>query len=197
MPACSIRRRVPTSFSSPARHARAAFLGVRDQLQMTVVALQADETQARRRVDLPSQDQGRLAGRDAAAIHADVHLDEDADGRARFLGGLAHVRDVVRIIDAHAHRGTASERCQPAEFVRPDDLVGDVYVGKARGDEGLGLVELGTQEAVGAGVGDVVGEAGAFERLEVDTGLDAALAAGGKEAMQVRIDDVEIDEEGR
>ena len=71
---------VATKSSIPANTSCPSFVDVGHHLQMAIVTLQTDETQAGPGGDVPGQCQSGLAGRDAAAAHADVHLDQDADG---------------------------------------------------------------------------------------------------------------------
>src|SRR5262249_15874446 len=86
---------------------------------------------------------------------------------------------------------------QPFQLDGADDLVGDEDVRDTRIDQCLGLVQLGTEEAVRSARGDVLCQAGAFQRLEMDACLDAVLVAGIEEALEVGIDAIEIDEQLR
>ena len=86
---------------------------------------------------------------------------------------------------------------EPAQLDRPDHLVGDEDVRKTCIGEHLGLAELGAQEALAAAAGDVLGQTGALQRLEVNAHIHRAVPEGAEHAFEIGIDDIEIDEQLR
>ena len=149
--ACHHRDRHASLLQQPARRlehvqpldtAGLLCLAIGEQLQLAVVALQADEAQPRFVGDAPGQIERRLAGLDAAAVHADVDLDEHFQGDAFSSSGLTHLADVARIIDTNANLRPMGQLCQAIELARADHLVGDEDIGLPGIDEHLGLVEL-------------------------------------------------------
>src|SRR5262249_46842132 len=123
--------------------------------------------------------QSRLSWRDAAAAHADVHFNENAQGSSGRAGRLAQRIQVVRIIDTNADTGTPRQPGQPAELERADDLVGDKDVLEPSVGEPFSLVELGAEEALHAAGRQVAGQPSALERLEVNADTYRPVAEGG------------------
>src|SRR5580765_6195062 len=102
-----------------------AALGHRSHvLRAAVVGLQAAEAQAGGSRNLTRQGERRLAGRDAAAAHADFELDIDVEARA--AGG--NLVQVVEVVDANSQMRTSGKRAKARDLRRSDDLVADEEV---------------------------------------------------------------------
>src|SRR5579871_1223619 len=98
---------------------------------MSVVPLQADETQTRTMLNLASQGTSRFARLDAAATHADIDLDENADLHVRGNRGPGKFLHVAGVIHANAHLSTPSQLGQAPQLGWSNDLVGNEEVVEA------------------------------------------------------------------
>ena len=176
----------------------APFVRVKDGDAVPLVGLEAEELDAggglRRAGDL----ERALAGRDAAAAHADVHLDQDADPGARpgkRRGELPHLGFVV-----HGDREAAFPRQlrDPPGLALSDDLVGDQDVPYAAGGQDLGLRKLGAGDPDGvAGLELTPGDRDALVRFEVRTEFGGAAREEVGHQAQVALHGRRIDDQRR
>src|SRR5581483_4393502 len=131
---------------------RPPLLGRVHVLEVALVALQPLEPQAGQPRDPLGQRRGRRAGRDAAAVLADVHLDDHAQAQAGRLGGGGELLGVRRVVDDHHHLGVPRQADQADDLRRADHLARDQDAVDPALDHRLGLGELRAADADRAGV---------------------------------------------
>jgi hypothetical protein len=148
------------------------FCGIWEQLQVAVVPLQADKSKPLLLLHQPGQAQCWLTGRDPAAAHAHVHLDEHFKDNSKFAGCLSHLHNVISVIDADPQLCSPSQLTQSAQLDRADDLVGDEYIPDPGIDKHLGLVELRAEKFADTPLGKVKSQSATLERLEVDAKIE-------------------------
>ena len=196
MPASSIASRVSRASSAAAAIAAARCLGLAQVLRGAVVRVQAAKAQSRRFGDPLRQRHRGRAGRDAAAVRADVDLDVDVEGHCGLRRRVRKREHIGGIVDQHADRRTACEVGEARDLGRRDDLVGDEHVGNACVDERRGFVGLLAADSDRAGGDLQPRDLGAFVRLGVRAQPDAVRRI--RQAIDVAREGVEIeDERGR
>ena len=170
-----------------------AALGHRSHvLGAAVVGLEAAEAQAGRFRDLTRQGERGLAGRDAAAPHADLELDIDVEARA--AGG--DLAQVVEIVDADSEMGAAGKRGEARDLRCADDLVADQDVLHAALHQRLGLGHFLAAHADRAGGNLAPGDVGRLVGLGVCPHPDLS-GDGLLERLEVALEGVEVEDERR
>lgn len=175
-----------------------AILGVDDVDEVAFVGLEAVKAEAGGVDDLFGEVQRRLAWGDAAAAHADVDFDEEADGGGGFGGGFGEVGDVSGIVDGEAEFYFLGELGESLEFSGADDLVGDEDVVDAGFCEDFGFGEFGAGHADGASGGELAfGDLGAFVVFEMRAELASAVAEEVGHALKIAIHGGGVDQQQR
>jgi len=118
----------------------------------------------------------RRARRDAAAIRADVDLDQNGDADPCGARRGTDAGDGGNVVGQHGHRGRLRHRREPRELRRSDDLVGDEHVPHPGGDERFGLADLLATDADGA----------AFDLRQRDLGTLVRLPGRAQRNAQVQ-----------
>ncbi len=134
---------------------------------------------------------------DPRAVHADIDLDDDRQDLAGRLRGSAELDEMREAVDGDDRLGARRQIDQSPNLQRADDLVGDQDVADAAIGHRFGLAELCTRHADGTG-GDL--HSGDFCRLvtlHMRPPGHAVDAASLGNARDIRLEDVEIDEQRR
>ena len=101
------------------------------------------------------------------------------------------------IVGAHADPGGLRQRRQPPQFLPADDLVGDEHVPDPAIDHRLGLADLLHAHADRAQLDLLQRDDRAFVGLGVRARLDRAAGDALRQAAQIALERVEIDDQGR
>src|SRR5262249_45021642 len=187
----------PDQFLQTFQAAAALVVWVGHHLQVTVIPLQSDEAQPLLASHVFRQLQRRRARLDPAAAHAAVHLDQHADRHLGRPRRLAHLLDVARVIHADADLHSLRQLAQPPQLLPADNLVGDEDVGDAGVGEYLRLVQLGAEELRHPLATQIAGESAALQRLEVNPNVERTVGKRGPHALEIGVEDVEVDEQLR
>ena len=162
-------------------------------LRAAVIGLHPGEFEVRRMDDRLRQRDGRRTGSDAAALSADIDLDQDSNDRAGAQSRRTEIGDRDLIVDRNRHPRLPRQRRQPVELAGADDLVRDEHIRYAAEHHRLGFrnllaaqadraqrhlleadhrrfVGLGMRAKAHAGLGDRIGHADeiALEGIEID-----------------------------
>ena len=164
---------------------RFALGAVHDADGVALVAHQAHEVQAGGGINLLRQDQGGFTRQDAAAVHADLDLNDDAKGDAAGDGGLGQLAHVTRVVHGNGDSSPASEIAESRDLDGADDLVGDQHVANAAVHHGFGLADLGAGDAGRAGLDLHEGDTRRFVVLDVGPYVHAG-------AVQVTLHDLDV-----
>jgi hypothetical protein len=148
-------------------------------------------------VNSTRQRQGRLARRDAAPAHADIHLNQDPEPGSGGGSESGHFFHITGIVDTNTYLGAPRQIRQAAQLPRSNDLIGDEYIGQPGIREHLGLAQFRAKEARGAPAREIPSQPSAFQGFEMDAYLNRAIAEGGEHPLHICIDDIEIDQELR
>ncbi len=195
MPAASIAARVSRASRDCVRDGLAALGGRAQMLRAAVIRVDAAKAKRRRaRDDLRERHRGR-SRRDAAAIHADLDLDQHVERRARCFRRCTEMADVRRVVDQHANRRFVRHRREPRELRRADDLVGDEHVADARCHERFGFPYLLAADADRPALDLLLRDVGALVRLRVRTERDAGAARRMGHQVEVALEGIEVDHE--
>ena len=111
-----------------ARDARTPFVGGALMLRPPLIGLQAAEAQPAAGGDPLRQSRDSRTGRDAAAVHADIDLDERRQAQACILRSRFESRDAGLGVDADRRRADAAERGETGELAGAGDLVANENV---------------------------------------------------------------------
>ena len=166
-------------------------------LRGAVVGLETVEPQPVGGHDLGGQRHGLRARPHAAAVLADVDLDEHPEGDAAALRGLGGQRDPLARVDAQADLRALGQRSEPRRLAVVDDLVGQQHVIDPGGDERFGLGHRLAAHADRAGLDLTMGDRRALVRLAVRAQRDADGAARQCHGVHVVVERVEVDDQRR
>ncbi len=197
IPAASIAALVSRCELRRARDRRAPLVRRAQVLRGPVIRVDTAKRNPRRARDHLRDRHGRRARRGAAAMRADVDLDEDVD---RHTGGprrRADVPDGSGIVGEHADLRPRRHRCEARELPLADDLVGDEHVANAGGDEGLGLADFLAADADRAALDLGMRDVRALVRLRVRAQRNAGAAHGVRHQVEVALERVQVDDERR
>ena len=175
----------------------AALLPAAQMLGRAVIGLQPGKFEMRRLGDVAGEAQRRLARLDPAAVAAHVDLDIDRQGDAGLAGSRLQRGDLPRIVGADPDPRQMGEGGQPAQFLPADDLVGDEHVPDAALDHRLGLADLLNAHADRAERDLLQGDDRAFVGLGVRPHPDTAAGDPLRQAAQIALEGVEIDDQRR
>ena len=179
-----------------ARDARAPFVRRALMLRSPLVGLQAAEAQPAAAGD-PLRERGHgRARRDAAAVHADVDLDQRGQAQACVLGRRFERRDAGLGVDADRRRADAAERRKTRELAGAGDLVADENVADAAPGQDLRFRHLLHALADGAARHLEMGDDRRLVGLRVRAKLDASLARERRHEVEIFLERVEVDEKG-
>ena len=139
----------------------------------------------------------RRARRDAAAIRADIDLDQYGDADACGTRRGTDTGDGGNVVGQHGHRGLLRHCREARELRRSDDLVGDEHVPDAGGDERLRLADLLATDADGAALELRERDLRALVRLAVRAQRDTRAAHRVGHQVEVALERVEVDDQRR
>ena len=112
-------------------------------------------------------------------------------------GGGVEIGDLRRVVDAHPDPRGVRQRHQPAQFLPADDLVGDEHVAHAAIDHRLGLADLLHADPDRAELDLLQRDDRAFMRLGVRPQPHPAARRPARQALQIALERVEIDDQRR
>ena len=169
----------------------------RKMLGSAVIRLQALEAQMRRIRDPAGEVSGGRSGRDAAALHPDLDLDErpelDAVVARHPRGGV----DLLGIIEAQRDLGVLGEPRQASQLRRADDLVADEDVADAGARERFRFRDLLHALADGAERDLPFRDLRAFVGLRVRPEPDTGVARNPRHLLEIALERVEVDDQRR
>ena len=116
-------------------------------------------------MDVPGERDRCRTRLDATATHTDVNLDEDPEGDPGRGGSPGERVDLLRVVDDGDRIGACAERDESAELDRSYEGVRDQEIADPRCRQHLGLAELGTSGAYGAGRDELPGDDGTLVAL--------------------------------
>ena len=119
-----------------------ALLVRRQMLRAAVIGLQPAKFQARRIGDAARERRRILARRDAAALHADVDLDQRAQLDAEILRDARGRIDLLGRVEAQRDRRILRERGKTAQLAITDNLIAHQDVLHAAAHQRFGLADL-------------------------------------------------------
>ena len=166
-------------------------------LRAAVIGLQPAEFQARRIRDA-ARERGRLlAGRDAAALHADVDLDQGAQLDAEILRHARGRVDLLGRVEAQRDRRILRERGKAAQLALTDNLIADQDVLHAAAHQRFRLADL-LHALADRAVRDLPQrDRGRFVRLGMRTHAHAGRAGKLRHFRDVAVERVEVDDQRR
>jgi len=138
----------------------------------------------------------RRARRDAAAIRADIDLDQYGDADPCGARRSPDAGDGGNVVGQHGHGGLLRHRGEPRELRSADDLVCDEHVAHAGGDERFRLADLLAADADGAALELRERDLRALVRLAVRTQRDSSPVHCVGHQVEVALERVEVDDEG-
>ena len=166
-------------------------------LGSAVIRLQALEAQMRRIGDPAGEVSGGRSGRDPAALHPDLDLDErpelDAVVARHPRGGV----DLLGIIEAQRDLRVLGEPRQASQLRRADDLVADEDVADAGARERFGFRDLLHALADGAERNLPFRDLRAFVSLRVRPEPNAGVARNPRHLLEISLERVEVDDQRR
>ena len=119
IPESSISFRVAVGLGQSLEAESLSFGLVWQHLQMAVVALQPQETQAGRAHDLPGQLKPRFTWIDAATSHADIHLNQDPERSPGSLHGCSRSAPLPASSTQTRRVAMPASRASRATFIGP------------------------------------------------------------------------------
>ena len=141
--------------------------------------------------------QRRRPGFDAAAILADVDLDEYREPHAEDVRGRIEVVEVGLVIHADHDLGLLRQRREPSDLPGGDDLVGDQDVAHAAEDHRLGLAQCLAADSHGPSGDLVIRDDRALVRLGMGTEPYRVAFERIHHPVEVPLVSIEVDHEGR
>jgi hypothetical protein len=136
------------------------------------------------------------ARQDAAAVHADVDLDERGKTHARVLGCRLEGRDADLGVDAECRRADAAEGGKTGKLPRAGHLVAYENVSNSTPGQDLRFRHLLHALTDGAAGHLEVGDDRRFMGLRMRSKLDAGLARERRHKVKIPLEGVEVDEKG-
>ena len=166
-------------------------------LRAAVIGLQPAEFQARRIGDA-ARKRGRILARpDAAALHADVDLDQGAQFDAEILRHPRGRIDLLGRVEAERDRRILRERGKAAQLAITDNLIADQDVLHAAAHQRFRLADL-LHALADRAVRDLPQRnGGRFVRLGMRTDANAGRAGKLRHFRDVAVEGVEVDDERR
>lgn len=140
----------------------------------------------------------RGPGRDAAALHPDIDLDERLDPPAGCFRRPLEQGDLDRVINADGDARKTREAEESRELLPADHLVGDDDVADAAPDERLGLADLLNALPHRAGaLGLKPGDRGGFVGLRMGPEPRSGRREQGGHGVEVPLEGVEVEQQRR
>ena len=137
-------------------------------------------------------------GRETAAVHADVHLDEDVDAHARSRGCGTERQRIARTFYRHQDRRAAlHERDQALDLARSHHLIGDQDIVHAGGGHCLGIAQLGAGHAECPGRQFLLGDGRHLDALGMRPPIHAMPSHKARHVADVRFHNVQVNQQGR
>ena len=162
-----------------------------------MIRLQAAKAQSRGIGDAAREIGRGLTGLDAAALHADLDLDEAADFDTELGRRARRGVDLLGRVETQRYSRIGRERRQAAQLLRIHHLVADQHVADAAAHQRLGLADFLAALADGAG-GDLLSrDRRALVRLRVRAQAHAGRLGERPPSLQVVLEGVEVDDQRR
>ena len=166
-------------------------------LGRSLVGVQSREAQVPAAGDsLRKRESGR-ARLDAAAMRADVDLDEDVQAHPLRARRCVQLRDVARVVGEHSDFRLAGKAREPRDLASSHDLVRDEHVGDAAGHQRLGLAHLLRAHADRAGGDLPARDLRALMTLRVRAEPHRTALHRLRHTRDVSLERVQIDDERR
>ncbi len=166
-------------------------------LGRALICVQAAKPECRVRGDGARKLERWRAWGHAAAMSADVDLDQHFDRRSGAMRGSRKLRDVATIVDQHTDFRRARKSREAVELAHAHDLVGDEHVADAGGDERLGLADFLATNADRAARHLQLRDLRTLVTLGVRAQPDTVPADRGRHRSEVTLQHIEIDDQRR
>ncbi len=166
-----------------------------DMLGPPLIGLEAGKSEVGGTVDRLREDQRRRARRHAAAVGADIDLNQNIEADARSLGRLGKLGDIAQVIDTDADPGIPRQSGEAGELAMADDLIADQDVVDATFNQRFRLANLLTAGTNGAECDLPARDGRAFVGLRMRPQAHSCGANHGGHAFEVFLERVQFNDE--